>query len=143
MKCKYNGKREKIKIDNKEYDAFFPNRHSRVKGIIYSYNRWNVNSKDSYANIPFIKEHIRLYVLWKGEKEWEKIIDGNKNNSSYSTYYPLNNPPDSYAYLLKQMETKSKQEKIRLKEREKELKNKIKEYNKELKEVVKKILMMK
>lgn len=140
-KMKYNGREEEVEICGKKYTAFFPNRHTTVKGIVYVYKRWDENAGDSWANITNMKEHITLCVLWKGHVEWEKIVCGNKNTSSYSLahysqgYYQQ----QCTTNVLFQMETKEKQRKINLSEKEKELKNAIKEKKKELKKVMKEL----
>ena len=130
----YNGYKEMVKIDGKKYTAFFPNRHTTVKGIIYSYERWDENAGDPWANITRWKEHIILYVLWKGHVKWEKIVCGGKNTSDYRCY-----SNSGTADILFQMETKEKQKKISLSTEKKEIKIEIKELEKKLKEITKEL----
>jgi hypothetical protein len=134
---KYNYITENILLGDKTVKAHFPKTHSTVKGIAYSYERWDDNQGDTWANRTNMKERIRLYILWKKHKEWEKIVDGDKNTSHYQlsecryrTIYPssLNN-------VLFQFETKEIQRKYILRDEQKELKAQIKEYQKKLKKV--------
>ncbi len=67
----YDGIHKKAKISGKEFDAFYPKTHSRLKGIVYS--RCNLNSSDPWANIP--KWETCFYIKKKGEKYWEKQED--------------------------------------------------------------------
>ena len=83
----YDGEDKKVKVDGRSFDAFFPKRHTTVKGIVYKYERWDANRGDPYANISNMKEYIILWVLWKGHEEWEKIVEGPKNTSRYGLAY--------------------------------------------------------
>ncbi len=137
----YNGFEEEVEISGKKYTAYFPKRHSTVKGIVYIYDRWDANAGDSWANISNMKEHITLYVLWKGHVEWEKIVLGDKNTSNYSLahYSHGYHQKKCIAGVLFQMETKEKQRKVNLRERKKELKDEIRDRERELKKVTKEL----
>ncbi len=80
----YNCTTETIILNDKEMKAHYPKTHSTVKGIVYSYKRWDQNAGDPWANIKSMKEYIVLYILWKGYMEWGEIVDGSKNTSSYT-----------------------------------------------------------
>lgn len=137
----YNGYEEEVEIDGKKYTAYFPKRHTTVKGIVYIYKRWDANAGDPWANITNMKEHITLYVLWKGHVEWMKTVCGDKNTSSYrlAHYTHGYHQQRCTADVLFQMETKEKQRKINLRGRKKELKDEIRERERELKKVTKEL----
>jgi hypothetical protein len=88
-----------------------------------------------------MKEHITLYVLWKGHIEWERIVCGDSNTSNYrlATYSYGSCYPVSTTEVLFQMETKENQRKINLREKKKRLKEEIKKREKELKKVTKEL----
>lgn len=141
----YTGEEKKVQIGNRKFTAFCPEKHSRVKGIVYSYKRWDANAGDSYANIVRMKEYIVLYVMWKKSKSWEKIVDGSKNTSEYQLYsYRYGNiEPYNVAGVLFELETKEYQRKYRLKERKTKLKKQIKTKEREIKNIEKQLLKMK
>lgn len=141
----YDGYDKKVKIEGKTLEAFFPDDHTTLKGMVYSYKRWDANRGDSWANIANMKEYIVLHVLWKGHKKWEKIVDGSKNTSNYELCcYPYGSVVPSYniANVLFQFETKEKQRKCNLEARQKRLENSLKKNRKELKTVKKELLEM-
>lgn len=142
----YDGYEEEVEIEkNRTVTSFFPKKHTTVKGIIYSYERWNANRGDDWANIVHMKEYIILYIMWKGYTEWEKIVDGDQNNSDYQLAYCIHNStyPHELADVLFQFETKEKQRKVELRDRQKILKKHIKIKEKELKTIKKELLEMK
>ena len=133
----YNYVEKSIKLEDKKVKAYFPKTHSTVKGIIYSYDEWDQNAGDDWANIRSMKAYIRLYILWKKHKTWQKIVDGDKNTSDYhlkfydnGTYYPCDVDD-----VLFQFETKDIQRKFTLQAQKRELKDQIKTYQKRLKRV--------
>lgn len=140
----YNGYEEEVEISGDKYTAFYPHRHTTVKGIVYIYKRWDENAGDSWANITNMKERIILYVMWRGHVEWEKIVCGNSNTSGYRLANYSNGYHQSLGTggVLLQMETKEKQRKVALREKKKELKEGIKKREKELKKVTKELEMI-
>ena len=141
MMRNYNYIIKNIKLEDKKVKAYFPKTHSTVKGIVYAYERWDENAGDSWANITNMKEYIRLYILWKKNKKWEKIVDGDKNTSHYRLNYWQGGTiyPCGVDYVLFQFETKEMQRKFSLRYERKELKDQIKEYQKKLRRVEKNI----
>lgn len=139
-KMNYNGHEEEVEINGTKYTAYFPKKHTTVKGIVYIYKRWDANAGDSWANISRWEEHITLYVLWKGHVEWERIVLGDENTSSYNlAHYNYGHQRQCTTDVLFQMETKEKQRKVNLREKKEELKNEIKEKERELKKVTKEL----
>ena len=81
----YDGSKKKVVLpDDRSFIAFFPKKHSRVKGIIYQYSRYDRNQGDAWANRSYWVEEIVVYVLWKGEIEWEEIVNGDTDISKYN-----------------------------------------------------------
>jgi len=76
---KYKGINKNVVIDGKKFKAFFPRKHSDVKGIVYKYRRYDRNAGDAWANRQDWVTELILFVLWKGGKEWDKKSDGEDN----------------------------------------------------------------
>jgi hypothetical protein len=84
----YTGTFKNVVLDDgRKFEAFFPSGHSQVKGIIYRYSRVDRNRGDDWANRSDWVEDILVYVLWKGEREWERIVDGDEDTSAYNISY--------------------------------------------------------
>ena len=74
----YNCKKRDVRIDNRNYEAYFPSRHTEVKGVVLETR--NLNAGDAYANI--VDNRTELFVLKKGKKEWEKVYCGSERGYS-------------------------------------------------------------
>lgn len=131
----YKGTHKKVNINNETYDAFFPTKHSEVKGIVFKFSRINRNAGDDWANCSDWVTNISLYVMWKYTNDWEKIVDGDHNTSKYrlDLGWNFNYRAISIDDLLFQMESSSIRNKSELREKIKTIKKDIKNLKESLK----------
>jgi len=67
----YKYKEEKVKLDGRVFKAVFPEKHSRVKGLIFEFI--DSNYHDSFGGRPnWVRQ---MYVMWKGTNKWQWIMD--------------------------------------------------------------------
>jgi hypothetical protein len=133
----YKGIKKDVVIDGEKFRAFFPKGHSAVKGIIYKYKKYDNNAGDAWANRHDWVTELTLYVLWKGNKEWEKKCDGdnrlkdlkwdtNHMDTLDGCLFDLEAAPVKHRYSLSEEEeiilSNIKEEKERLSKIKKELK---------------------
>ena len=127
----YKLSNKKVTIKGKKYKAYFPNKHSRVSGIVIEC--WDENAGDSYANIT--DYHSKVYVLWKGDKDWKEIHNGK------GTHFNVNgvnlDVGDGLNYILIELESENVKNKDYQKKEIMALKKKISDDTKRLKELVK------
>ena len=67
----YNGDFRDVKIESKRHKAFYPKKHSEVSAIILE--SANENSVDIF------EWNTLCRVLYKGEKKWSTLYEGNKH----------------------------------------------------------------
>ncbi|MDD5133121.1 MAG: hypothetical protein PHD81_02660 [Candidatus Nanoarchaeia archaeon] len=126
---KYKIRRERIGFEGqqRDYEAIYPEKHSRIKGIILNY--WDDNKDDSYANRK--DYHSVCEVLYKGDIFWKKVFDGR------GLYFKIDNVEinanDSIDEILLKLEDEKTREKLVKKDRISELKVLIKKSKRELK----------
>ena len=89
---KYIYLKEKVSLEGETYEAMYPEKHSRVKGLIF--RTVDKNNYNGWGAIPWV--HTKCFVLWKGKKNWEKIFDGHPSefnlgnfNAKNGGYFPL------------------------------------------------------
>ena len=67
----YKGNLKDVRIESKKYKAFYPKKHSEVNAIILE--SANENSVDIF------EWNTLCRVLYKGEKKWSTLYEGNKH----------------------------------------------------------------
>lgn len=117
-----------------EYDAFFPEGHSVLQGIIFE--TYNVNDlRDLGGAIPMW--YTKCFILEKGQEEWRKFYEGSAGNFSVGDIE--GDTSCGLFRILAQFETDEvKQEIAEVNERDK-LRKRIKENSLKLREDVKRL----
>ena len=79
----------KVKVNGVEYDAAFPEKHSRIKGVVVNGTSGKVDSQHNTAR--YMDGWLKVLVMRKGERKWEEIYDGSYNASpqNYRAIFPL------------------------------------------------------
>ena len=77
----YKGGHKKVKVSGREfgreYDAFFPEGHSVLDGIIFETKDVN-DMRHLGGAIP--QWYTKCFILKKGEEEWKNFYDGSKRD---------------------------------------------------------------
>lgn len=101
----YKGKFRKISINNKIWEAFFPEGHSTIEGIIFNCRNLNADKKYTAAQ----KWYLNFFLLRKGEHEWRNVYAGLKED------YDKNNKISGIFPILFSLEDSLKKEKLKQK----------------------------
>jgi len=125
----YSLTEKQVKVEGRSYKAYYPTEHSRVEAVIYSV--YDQNAGDPWANIK--DNHLTMFILYKGHKEWIKEYDGRA--VSYNGNYYKESVHDVLFFL----ESEKNRQLINAKEKVEELKKFIKEYPSILEEKEKKL----
>ena len=81
----YEYKYRRVKVDDIEYEASYPQGHGRINGIIYYWK--DLNAYDDWANVSDYK--LTFYIKYKGDRKWTKI-EGKEYETTYWRYAGLN-----------------------------------------------------
>ena len=68
----YNCDVKKVDINGRDYDAYFPKKHTTLRGIISNF--WREDDWDGYG--PTQTHYLKIFILRKRKENWENLYKG-------------------------------------------------------------------